>query len=783
MKKAGRCFLVLALVVVAVLLLASVPIWAGGNSVPAKSLAEAREALQRELLPVPEVGFVGIAHSEAEGEVVVFVADEQAGRQVPRSVAGYRVRVEVIGTIEALSAQVTEPVPSVSDQRKEGVRPLAGGTSLSAYVTKGALIYSYAGTLGMVTYDGRILSNAHVIAMHPQTQEYLGTGTAIIQPGSGDGGRLGDRVGGLEAYIPIDFGPDAQNYADAATSTIDTGVSASAGKQFAESGSYWIEGWTAVSKGDTVRKSGRTTGVTTGQVTHTNASVWVTYGDQTAFFADQIVVAQDDWSFAAQGDSGSAVDKGGEFVGLVFGGSPTHAVICKAEHIIEALGIAVEQVEGFYSLNVSSTAGGSVIEPGEGSFTYEAEAEVGLVAEPDDHFRFVRWTGDVDTIDDVYSAGTTITMMDSYSVTAVFELEEGLSSLTVSSTVGGTVTDPGEGMFVYDVGTVVDLVSEAHEHYRFVEWSGDVDRVGNVYDAATNITMDGSYAISAIFEVEEGFYSLNLSSTPGGQVTEPGEGIFIYEAGAVVDLAAGPEEDFLFLKWTGDVEAVGDVHAPGTNVTMHGSYSITASFEPVQPPPSVLLTVSSTSGGRVTSPGEGGFFSPLGTEVELVAQPAAGHRFVGWSGDVDTIADVKAASTTITMDSSYSIIASFALSGCFIATAAYGTPLAHEIQILRDFRDGYLVTNRPGQAFVDFYYRISPPIAQFIAGYPVLRAIVRVGLLPALAVATLVIGGTSVDLLAMVGLLALATAAVAVWSVRRRARGVTSASHWVKTRR
>jgi hypothetical protein len=67
---------------------------------------------------------------------------------------------------------------------------------------------------------------------------------------------------------------------------------------------------------------------------------------------------------------------------------------------------------------------------------------------------------------------------------------------------------------------------------------------------------------------------------------------------------------------------------------------------------------------------------------------------------------------------------------CFIATAAYGSGLAPEVTLLRDFRDRYLLTNRAGRAFVDWYYAVSPPVAAFIAEHESLKTAVRVGLMP-----------------------------------------------------
>jgi alpha-tubulin suppressor-like RCC1 family protein len=150
-------------------------------------------------------------------------------------------------------------------------------------------------------------------------------------------------------------------------------------------------------------------------------------------------------------------------------------------------------------LTISSTSGGSVTTPGEGTFTYDQGTATDLMAGAEENYEFVEWAGDINTIADVYAAQTTITMDDYYSITANFELEEGLCSLTISSTGGGLVTTPGEGTSIYDERTTVDLVAEAEEGYHFLNWTGDVDTIADVNAAATNITMDDIYSITANF--------------------------------------------------------------------------------------------------------------------------------------------------------------------------------------------------------------------------------------------------------------------------------------------
>ena len=68
--------------------------------------------------------------------------------------------------------------------------------------------------------------------------------------------------------------------------------------------------------------------------------------------------------------------------------------------------------------------------------------------------------------------------------------------------------------------------------------------------------------------------------------------------------------------------------------------------------------------------------------------------------------------------------------GCFIATAAYGTPLAEEVDALRQFRDQYLITNPPGRLLVSLYYAGSPPLANLSSKHEGLRALTRMALEP-----------------------------------------------------
>lgn len=315
-----------------------------------------------------------------------------------------------------------------------------------------------------------------------------------------------------------------------------------------------------------------------------------------------------------------------------------------------------------YNLTVSSSVGGSVTNPGEGTFAYEVGARVSLAAKPATGYRFAKWTGDVGTVANVYAAETTIIMNGNYSIAANFEVVRAEQyHLTVSSSEGGSVTTPGEGTFLYNAGAVVNLVAAPAPGHRFVNWSGDVNKIGDVNAASTTITMSANCSITANFQpIPTVRYNLTITSAGGGLVTSPGIGTFTYDAGTVVSLLARPTcvYQYQFVNWTGDVGTVANVNAASTTIVMNGNYSIRANFAAI-PLTGYILSISSSAGGSVTTPGEGTFLCVAGTVVSLVATPASGYQFVNWTGDVGTIANVNSSRTTVTMSGSYSIRANF----------------------------------------------------------------------------------------------------------------------------
>ena len=88
--------------------------------------------------------------------------------------------------------------------------------------------------------------------------------------------------------------------------------------------------------------------------------------------------------------------------------------------IVSALLTAGMTCDSTYQLTISSTGGGSVTVPGEGTRSYDAGTVVELLATPDEGYEFRGWTGDTAQIASPDSASTTIAMQGNYSIVASF---------------------------------------------------------------------------------------------------------------------------------------------------------------------------------------------------------------------------------------------------------------------------------------------------------------------------------------------------------------------------
>jgi len=345
--------------VILVLLILVMLFFGNGGSPP--GYQEVKE--QHEASLVAMDGVTGVCTYPDTHEIVVMVEDEGMAAKVPKTLDGYPVTVVVTGKLTLHSSAVLPagsavPAPGPIDSTPEpewdlspadlsayasaisrtGIaRPLVGGISVGNTGFPGA-----AGTLGLVVAEAGDdemygLSCAHVLAFSREGT-FVPPGTPVVQPAGSRAAPEQVRIGNLTRFTAIAFSRSGVNYADAAVTRLEVDGLPGLVLDAANSTFYTIQGTTTVTRGDTVRKAGITTGVTTGQVISTDATVRVFItDDQWAVFRDQVLTG----SIGSPGDSGSAVDRDGKFVGLYFAGSDTAGVICKAEHILGPLGVTI----------------------------------------------------------------------------------------------------------------------------------------------------------------------------------------------------------------------------------------------------------------------------------------------------------------------------------------------------------------------------------------------------------------------------------------------------------
>ena len=327
-----------------------------------KTLIRTKNLYRQQLMQKPNVLGVGIGFKRVQGErlrdqsyaIVCLVrqktSDLPPGGHIPKSLDAMPTDVVEVGHVVALQ------------DRRARHRPALGGVSIGHYAIT-------AGTLGCVVRDRGsgerlILSNNHVLANSNTAR----IGDAILQPAATDGGTLANDIfARLLRYVPLDYlsqpgtcflanwyarfgnwlsglfsskhqlyvlrqDADAFNRVDAAVARplIDTDLL----DEVLDIGAP--QGLAAAELGMPLRKSGRTTGTTSGELLALDTTIDVSYGqDRTARFDGQLLAG----AMSQGGDSGSLIfsSMSQQAVGLLFAGSSSTTIFTPMADVLDAL--------------------------------------------------------------------------------------------------------------------------------------------------------------------------------------------------------------------------------------------------------------------------------------------------------------------------------------------------------------------------------------------------------------------------------------------------------------
>ena len=323
---------------------------------------EVLKSTRSHLLKNPNVVATGIGYKVVNGvktsdlSIVCSVKEKLAGSGILKKHAiatnfdGIPTDVIQTGVIRAF----------VPDTRR--LRPAPGGASIGHKDIT-------AGTLGcLVNKEGLayILSNNHVLANCNNASE----GDPVLQPGPYDGGVMpGDQIATLYQFIPINFSESQETlsfprlvnsclnfisrmvcsntrFKAVSIKQTDNLVDAALARPLNDKDVVneildigKISGTVPGELGMAIRKRGRTTGLTTGEITQVDVTVTVDYGDgKSAMFTDQLMAG----AMSQGGDSGSAVvTPDNRLTGLLFAGSDATTIINRIENVFGALGVNI----------------------------------------------------------------------------------------------------------------------------------------------------------------------------------------------------------------------------------------------------------------------------------------------------------------------------------------------------------------------------------------------------------------------------------------------------------
>lgn len=337
---------------------------------------------------------------------------------------------------------------------------------------------------------------------------------------------------------------------------------------------------------------------------------------------------------------------------------------------------------------------------GQGSGPYKQGTDISIIAnEAEDGYRFLTWVGDTEQIENIWaSTSRVLKISKDTKVTATYYVPENPDRylLTVNQGWGG-----GK----HPAGSIVNIQADYPlEGYEFWKWTGDIATITDIRAEKTTMVMP-AYAttITATYKIKgtTDLFTLTVNY---------GSGSGDYEEGTEVEIIANdPTEDFQFDKWLGDTENILELREPRTIFTIGREDAvITASYKPKQ-----RYTLEVTGGV-----GSGSYYE--GQRVEIIANMIdtddIHYKFIGWSGDTETIEEIDKSDTFIVMPpKGISIKAEYEISYHLIVTNGQGSGYFKEGDVTTikaaDPAEGYEFTRWTGDtSILSSIYNKTPTV-------------------------------------------------------------------------
>ena len=307
--------------------------------------------------------------------------------------------------------------------------------------------------------------------------------------------------------------------------------------------------------------------------------------------------------------------------------------------------IPVDPVRVYHKLTVNN---------GTGSGTYYEGQSVRINANSaPSGYRFSHWEGDTDRLSSPTASSTYYYMGTSDgTVTAVYSLLPDWT-LTVNN---------GTGSGAYKQGASPTIIAnEAQDGYRFLTWTGDIDRVENVMASTTRIVgISTNTTVTATYFIPErpDYYLLTVNQGYGGGKQAAGSRVDIH--------ANSPLDGYEFYKWIGDTETIDDIRSAETTLLMPAyATTITATYKLIGTEDVYTLTVNY---------GEGSGDYEEFEEVPIKANPPSnGFEFDKWLGDTANVKNIHSPETTVIIGTEdITITASYKEMEKYTLTVGYG---------------------------------------------------------------------------------------------------------------